>query len=130
MQENRSFDSYFGTYPGADGIPMAGGTPTVCVPDPKTGACVAPYVDHSDVNGGGPDAAFNSTADVDGGKTDGFIAQSAAGLKGCLNDTNPLCTNSATPDVMGYHVGSDIPNYWTYANQFVLQDHMYEPVAS
>ena len=21
MQENRSFDSYFGTYPGADGIP-------------------------------------------------------------------------------------------------------------
>src|SRR5215471_11786697 len=22
MQENRSFDSYFGTYPGADGIPM------------------------------------------------------------------------------------------------------------
>ena len=29
MQENRSFDSYFGTYPGADGIP-----PGVCVPDP------------------------------------------------------------------------------------------------
>ena len=24
-QENRSFDSYFGTYPGADGIPMANG---------------------------------------------------------------------------------------------------------
>ena len=23
MQENRSFDTYFGTYPGADGIPMA-----------------------------------------------------------------------------------------------------------
>ena len=23
MQENRSFDSYFGTYPGADGIPCA-----------------------------------------------------------------------------------------------------------
>lgn len=22
MQENRSFDTYFGTYPGADGIPM------------------------------------------------------------------------------------------------------------
>ena len=25
MQENRSFDSYFGTYPGADGIPMKDG---------------------------------------------------------------------------------------------------------
>jgi phospholipase C len=36
MQENRSFDSYFGTYPGADGIPMRDGRPTVCVPDPNT----------------------------------------------------------------------------------------------
>ena len=25
MQENRSFDTYFGTYPGADGIPMKKG---------------------------------------------------------------------------------------------------------
>ena len=33
MQENRSFDSYFGTYPGADGIPMKDGEPTVCLPD-------------------------------------------------------------------------------------------------
>ena len=36
MQENRSFDSYFGTFPGADGIPMKNGKPTVCVPDPVT----------------------------------------------------------------------------------------------
>ncbi len=36
MQENRSFDSYFGTYPGADGIPMKNGKPAVCVPDPAT----------------------------------------------------------------------------------------------
>ena len=34
MQENRSFDTYFGIYPGADGIPMKDGTPTVCVPNP------------------------------------------------------------------------------------------------
>ena len=34
MQENRSFDSYFGVYPGATGIPMNHGVPTVCVPDP------------------------------------------------------------------------------------------------
>ena len=38
MQENRSFDSYFGTYPGADGIPMRSGTPSVCVPDRITAA--------------------------------------------------------------------------------------------
>jgi len=31
MQENRSFDSYFGTYPGADGLPIQNGKFTVCV---------------------------------------------------------------------------------------------------
>ena len=31
---------------------------------------------------------------------------------------------------MGYHPQSDIPNYWTYAQDFVLQDHMFEPNAS
>ena len=36
MQENRSFDYYFGTFPGADGIPMKNGKPTVCVPDPAS----------------------------------------------------------------------------------------------
>src|SRR5258706_2106390 len=60
LQENRTFDSYFGTYPGADGIP-----PGVCVPDPFRGGCVKPFVDHGDSNRGGPhmDKAF--TADVD-----------------------------------------------------------------
>src|SRR5437879_5972496 len=37
IQENRSFDQYFGTYPGADGIPRQNGTPVVCVRDPKSG---------------------------------------------------------------------------------------------
>jgi phospholipase C len=68
MQENRSFDSYFGTFPGADGIPMKDGKPAVCVPDPQTKKCVAPYVDHADVNGGGPHSAPNAAADISGGK--------------------------------------------------------------
>lgn len=40
MQENRSFDQYFGTFPGADGIPMTDGIPVVCVNDPKAGRCI------------------------------------------------------------------------------------------
>jgi phospholipase C len=130
MQENRSFDSYFGTFPGADGIPMKNGVPTVCVDDPQTGLCVAPYADHADVNGGGPHSAPNATADINGGKMNGFIAQAQSGRKGCLDPTDPACTNSSRPDVMGYHSESDIPNYWTYAKDFVLQDHMFEPNAS
>ncbi len=131
FQENRSFDSYFGTYPGVDGIPMADGVPTVCVPDPASGSCVRPYLDHQDLNGGGPHNAPNSAADIDGGKMDGFIAQAEKGRKGCLDPTNPACTHGTSPtDVMGYHDGSDIPNYWAYAKHFVLQDHMFESVHS
>jgi phospholipase C len=130
QQENRSFDTYFGTYPGADGIPMKNGSPTVCVNDPATKRCVKPYAVHADVNGGGPHNAKNATADINGGQMNGFIGQAEAGRKGCLNPTDPACTNSAQPDVMGYHTQSDIPNYWDYANNYVLQDHMYEPVAS
>ena len=28
---------------------------------------------------------------------------------------------------MGYHDAREIPNYWAYARNFVLQDHMFEP---
>jgi phospholipase C len=130
MQENRSFDSYFGTYPGADGIPMRNGVPTVCVPDPARGGCQRPYHDANDVNGGGPHGQTDAAADIDGGKMDGFIAQAEHAQRGCVNATNPNCTNSAGVDVMGYHDAREIPNYWAYARNFVLQDHMFEPNAS
>src|SRR5919202_2269006 len=67
MQENRSFDSYFGTYRGADGIPRKNGVPTVCNPDPKTGQCIKPYHDRADLNGGGPHLSSPPLADIDGG---------------------------------------------------------------
>jgi phospholipase C len=54
MQENRSFDSYFGTFPGAEGIPMAAGNPAVCAPDPRSGRCVAPSHDPRALHPGGP----------------------------------------------------------------------------
>ncbi|MGI8761847.1 MAG: alkaline phosphatase family protein [Jatrophihabitantaceae bacterium] len=130
MQENRSFDSYFGTYPGADGIRMANGKPTVCVIAADNKPCVRPYPDHADVNGGGPHGANDAAADIHGGKMDGFNTELALAKHGCGDPQDPACTNSNQPDVMGYHTGSDIPNYWYYARNYVLQDHMFEPDAS
>ena len=132
MQENRSFDSYFGTYPGADGIPMHNGRPDVCVPDPHTGLCKVPYHDQRDVNGGGPHEAAAFTADVDHGKMDGFVGSAQKARKNCSASNNPYCggTSGKATDVLGYHDGRDIPNYWAYAKNFVLQDHMFEPNAS
>ena len=44
VQENRSFDHYFGTFPGADGIPMKAGRPASASPTRR--ASVAPVPRH------------------------------------------------------------------------------------
>jgi phospholipase C len=131
MQENRSFDSYFGTYPGADGIPGLAGNPGVepCVPDPRRNHCDRPYHDTSNVNFGGPHGHADALADIDEGKMDGFVAQAESGAtsycKAHFDD--PRCSYLPThPDVMGYHDQREIPNYWDYARHFALQDHMFE----
>ncbi len=135
MQENRSFDSYFGTYPGADGIP-----PGTCVPiDPARPAlgCVVPYHDPNDVEAGAPHGNAAAMADIDNGLTafamDGFIAQQMTYIpQVCAKhptraDCNPAnSTGLLRHDVMGYHTAAEIPNYWAYAQHFVLQDRLFE----
>ncbi len=132
MQENRSFDSYFGTYPGATGIPMVNGVPQVCVPNPLTKVCDRPYHDTADVNGGGPHGHEAALTDIAGGTMNGFIQSAETAGRHCANPNDPACTaaTTAVPDVMGYHTQQEIPNYWTYAKDFVLDDHMFEPVSS
>ena len=82
------------------------------------------------MNGGGPHGEANAVADVDGGRMDGFIAQRDQAKSTCNNPDDPACSAGGPPDVMGYHTAAEIPNYWTYARDFVLQDHMFEPVKS
>ncbi len=130
MQENRSFDSYFGTYPGANGIPAG-----ICAPDPLHGGCVTPFHDPNDKNYGGPHGRGAFEADLDGGKMDGFVGEAEKGEK--CQSTEPACSacteggsSSQCIDPMGYHDAREIPNYWMYAQNFVLQDNMYEPNSS
>src|SRR5579863_9521039 len=72
MQENRSFDSYFGTYPGANGIPMHNGHPTICNPDPISHQCVYSFHQTNLITAGGPHDTPTFLAQLDGGKMDGF----------------------------------------------------------
>lgn len=131
MQENRSFDHYFGTFPGAEGIPMdANGVPTVCNPDPNLGTCIKPYHLTMDENYGGGHGSKNAQTCINAGKMDGFIKNAETSNKGCADPNNPACVNGGVIDVMGYHTEAEIPNYWSYAKNFVLQDHMFQPDAS
>jgi phospholipase C len=128
MQENRSFDHYFGTFPGADGIPMKNGKPTVCVSNPATGGCTRPFHDRSEFNVGAYHSTASAKESVDGGTMDGFIRVAEdAQYQGCSYPDLQCKTNPQHPDVMGYHTAAEIPNYWEYARRFVLQDHMFEP---
>jgi len=130
MQENRSFDEYFGTYPGAVGIPMKNGVPTVCAPDPATGQCIKPYYNPNDINSGGPHGAPSAAADMNNGLMNGFVRTFRAAQKACKIPDTPGCTAGAIPDVMGWHDARQIANYWNYAQNFVLQDMMFEPNSS
>ena len=130
VQENRSFDHYFGTYPGADGIPMdENGVPTVCAPDPFSDRCETPYYSTDQVNRGGPHNNATSVISVNDGRMDGFLHAlyyKCQRSEKCGRRPPP----GVVPDVMSYHDRKQIPNYWAYADHFLLQDRMFAPTDS
>ncbi len=73
MQENRSFDQYFGTYPG---LPSGAGMPVgTCVPEPTKkdpSFCQMPYHSTDDENNGGPHDNTAFVDDLASGSLDGF----------------------------------------------------------
>ncbi len=104
IQENRSFDNYFGTYPGADGFP-----PTTCLPKmPGSKDCVAPF----HMPAGAPTCDLDHSwriahAAINNGRMDGFVWA------------------EGSPYTMGYYDERDIPNYWKYAHQYALADRFF-----
>jgi phospholipase C len=112
MQENHSFDNYFGTYPGADGLPA-----DVCMPrdpnDPAVG-CVKPFhIGESDVAVSDPDHSDStSRLQYNDGKMNGFIS--------ALNTRNQDGRMA-----MGYYDDRDLPYYWNLADRYVLFDRFF-----
>jgi phospholipase C len=137
MQENRSFDHYFGTFPGAAGIQFdANGVPLMCyrLTSDGSGGCVRPYHDRHTTNGGAAHDNLASIRDIDNNAMDGFLLVQQDDLTRCKGISASWCGISRPGmlrhDAVGYHTGDEIPNYWAYAKNFVLQDHLFEPVAS
>jgi len=146
VQEHHSFDNYFGTYPGALGYPPntalptdlnETGSPTVSpfhlnVTQPilivgdelPPGVADPDELNASTADPGSPQASpfalLNESlgqdlshawsvahAAYDNGKMDGFVSAEKSNL------------------TMGYYDRSDIPNYWSYADHYVLDDHFF-----
>ena len=111
MQQNHTFDNYFGTYPGANGIPKNVCLPS-SLPNPGTEACVKPF---KITNQPMSDLAHSDTTfagQFQNGKMNGFID--------ALNKLNQDGTLS-----MCYFDDSDIPFYWNLADQYVLFDNYF-----
>ena len=138
VQENRSFDSYFGTFPGANGIPTkADGSFRVCVPDPTIGGkCRKPYHDTGPFDAGGPHGWKASQVSVNHNRMNGYIRSWHDYSSTCKAEPDdPRCRKAGkgpngTLDVMGYHTFKEIPNYWKYAKRYTLQDRMFAPADS
>ena len=131
VQENRSFDHYFGTYPGADGIDFKNGKPANCVPDPILGRMSCGYHSTRDLYKGGPHNRAASITDIAGGAMNGFIRVLDRKDRWCADRTSAECRGyigpAHQPDVMSFVTRQQIPNYWAYADAFVLQDRMFAP---
>ena len=87
VQENRSFDHYFGVYesPNGDnvnGIPRTPGgafAARTCNWHPVLNKCLKPYHSTIDRQIGGPHGHKASVIDINGGKMNGFIEGAASG---------------------------------------------------
>jgi phospholipase C len=149
IQENRSFDHYFGqmtAYRSANGIPINGSPASIedeskgsfSNLSPATGAMIAPYhtgsVCTEDLT---PDwteshknfnrlnaAAASSSSPMDGFVSVAFqIAQFASTLGIHMADQDGH-------RVMGFFDGNDLNYYYFMASQFAMGDHFFAPVPS
>jgi phospholipase C len=108
IKENRSFDSYFGTYPGAEGTTVGktlSCSDTGCVPGEDVPLKQAPYIQPHDITHGFSSGLYS----INGGAMNGFnIIGSGQDLSGYVQ-----------------HSRDSLPNYWAYADRFVLADHFF-----
>ena len=108
LKENRSFDNYFGTFPGADGATSG----TI-----STGEVIK--LGHT------PD---NTLRDPGHGWEDSRTAIN----NGQMNQFDLVQDGNVNGDMlsMSQLLASDIPNYWSYAEHFALADHMFGSIAA
>jgi phospholipase C len=107
LKENRSFDNYFGTFPGADGATSGVISTGELMPLQRT-----PDRTSRDLGHEWPDTHLA----MDGGKMDRFDLVTGGNVDGDFLS-------------MSQFLDADIPNYWRYAESFVLGDHMFSSIA-
>jgi len=120
VKENRTFNNYFATYPGAEGS-TEGGT-IVCTEDGCRDGPVVQLEKATDTQPHDLTHCFRcGLVAINGGKMNGFNR---------MNGVIPQSGDKADlfgRDLSGYvyHDRGTLPNYWAYADRFVLADHFF-----
>jgi phospholipase C len=111
MQENHTFDNYFGTYPGADGIPEG-----VCMPVDPFDAANTECIESFHIGERGSEDLDHSQPtflmQYNEGKLDGFVYALYQ------RNQNGVMT-------MAYYDDRDLPYYWNLADENVLFDNFF-----
>jgi phospholipase C len=120
IKENRSFNNYFATYPGAEGA-TEGGT-IVCTEDGCRDGPVVSLEEGEDVQSHDLTHCFRcGLVAINDGKMNGY---------NLMNGVIPISGDRADlygRDLTGYtYLDRDgVPSYWAYADRFVLADHFF-----
>ena len=110
MKENHAFDNYFGTYPGANGLPANVSLPA------GDGGRIGPHWINGTWTLDLPHDRAAMLADYNNGSNDGFAIQADAWIPG-LGST-----------AMGYYDRRQLGGYWDLASNFTLADHYFQSV--
>jgi phospholipase C len=133
VQENHTFDNYFGLYPGSNVENLASSTAQSldCMPDPDAGgACQRPFListnkasanytkDAPDI-AGGSNSRYGQQYAIDGGKMDRWLVENETGTQTAASHANALNT------IVTYDCDT-VPYLWYYAKNFALFDHYFQ----
>lgn len=110
MKENHAFDNYFGTFPGADGIPS-----NVTLPN-GLGGTVSPHWIDGTWTWDLPHSRAAMLADYDNGSNDMFAVKANTWIPG-LGES-----------AMGYYDDRQLFADWELASKFTLADHYFQSV--
>ena len=104
MQENHSYDSYFGTFPQGDGYRRRHGNPVDTNVGPDGQPVTVFHAPDTCQSGRGVSQRWDAThQQINGGRMDGFLY-------------------NGNSNAMRYWDGSDVPFYWSLADTFPLCD--------
>ena len=144
IQENHTFDNYFGLFPGVNGqtvenLGTALAQATDCVPDPVAERCQRPFLIASNSTSSNFVADAPDIAGGNNGREDQELAINHGRMNGFLRDLEagvPVLGPNPTPAQIQAHneaIGIEslydcdtVPYLWYYAKNFALFDHYFQ----